>query len=468
MGLISRIRGSIGRAIGGQALNGAATRGVFDPDQIAFSAGYHHLKLLGANGSPRDWMEAFEENSRLQVPIRAIAEDLSVVKFAAVRRTVTSMVDGDFRDEPKPKSRLAKWMADPNPFFTFGQLVLLTSEYYDVNGIALWRSIDGEFGREYWPIPPSWVSRPPDKNFKFWSIDWFGESVNVPESEMVPFWRPKLSEPYREWAGLAQTVDNEVAIDRAMGEFLAYSFANEATPSVIVGMPSANPQDLEREQAKWTSDRTGPRKARKAVFINSDVTVKEFKSNHKELEFNEGRRLTRDLILQAYGVPPERAGVLENANRSTIDAADFQQQSKNVLPRLTYFVAVINKRIAPLFGQEILVFENPVKESLAERLQTAEKICRLGIGSNDEARKLLGLPPAPGKFGRYVPVPVNNVRWYDPETDTWIDPDPMPDAAAPTDGKEPPKFPLEVPDDDVKDVAATDDNEEPQDGPGRA
>lgn len=461
MALFDRIKSAFTRDQGsemGSTRAVGATAAPYDVESAIFSAGWNHLKLLNSD-DPTVLMEAFEENSRLQIPVRAIAEDLSVVKCSAVRRTITSMIENDFQDVPAPKSKLAKFIADPNPFFTWGQLLMLTSCYYDTPGIALWRLIEGPFGLEAWPVPPNWVLRKPDRNYDQWKLNWpfpdheGGLTPEIPESEMVAFWQPKLTDPYREWASRARSVDNEISIDRAMGEFLAYSFANESTPSVIVGMPGANPVDLEREQAKWTADRSGPRKARKAVFINSDTKVTTFKSNHKDLEFNEGRRLTRDLILQAYGVPPERAGVLENANRSTIDAADFQQQSKNVLPRLTYFAAVINKKISPRLGREILVFENPVKESLAERLQTAEKIARLGIGSNNEARKLLGLPPTKSKFGNYVPVPVNNVRWYDPEKDEFIDPDPLPDAAEVVSGFKPdPEMPGEG-------------QEEEQDGP---
>lgn len=423
------------------------THEAFDTEMQALNAGWQIYKLLNSD-TDADWMEAFEENSRLRVPISAIADDLSVIRAYAVRRTATSIAGGEYQDDPAPNSRLQAFLDNPNPFFTFGQMLWLTEGWYDTCGKAPWRIMMGPDGLEAWPFPPNWINEWPSEDSPVWKINWFEEAADVPEEDIILFYRPKLSDPYRKASSLAKSVDNEIASDRAMGDFVVYSFLNEATPSVIVGVPGADQNALKEQQAKWTADRVGPRKARKALFVNGNVSVKEFKSNHKELEFNEGRRLTRDLILQAFGVPPERAGVLENSNRSTIDGADFQQQSKNVLPRANYFFSVLNKKLAPRLGREIIAYENPVKESISERRATAEMVLRTGAGTIDEARKMIGMPPMPNNAGRVIPVPVNNVRWYDPITREWIDPDPQPAEPTASDQNQPPAEPQNDPQED--------------------
>ena len=40
---------------------------------------------------------------------------------------------------------------------------------------------------------------------------------------------PSCQIPYRKASSLAKSVDNEIASDRAMGDFVVYSFLNEAT-----------------------------------------------------------------------------------------------------------------------------------------------------------------------------------------------------------------------------------------------
>ena len=182
-----------------------------------------------------------------------------------------------------------------------------------------------------------------------------------------------------------------------------------------------------------------PAKARKALFVNGNVSVKEFKSNHKELEFNEGRRLTRDLILQPLE-SSRNAGVLENSNRSTIDGADFQQRSKRPPSRQLLLLGPQQRSLRPSRTRNHRLRESGQNPSQSDVLLQKWCYCT-GLGTIDEARKMIGMPPLPNNAGRVIPVPVNNVRWYDPITREWIDSDPKPAAPSIGDPNQPPVDP---------------------------
>lgn len=330
--------------------------------------------------------------------------------------------------EGSPADRFRRLWEKPHPRLTQFHLLYLTYYWSELVGRALWRMMDiDEFGcpGELWPIPPHWIQKQPTPQEPWFTTKWWGETgtIDIPAEEALYFACPHPADPMLLATGIAQTVDNEVNIDNSMSKFNDFYFRNFAMLGVILGIPGYDENKEEIDKA-IEERRAGPENAFRTLIADStggNVTASNLAPALRDLNFQDGRKQTRDFIREGWQIPPERAGVLENSNRSTIDGADFFQQSKNVLPRLKRWAQEWDLKLTPLFdnrnkrllaknkglGRLRLWFENPVAETAENLLKVTTAGFRAGWMTINEARKRHGLQSVPG--GDVFLFPTNNV-----------------------------------------------------------
>lgn len=387
------------------------------------------MNFWGTGGSmssrgEQAWLEEAGRNSRLQTPVHTIASDVAVVDWRlqhGSRRKWEDLVEF-------VKGGSAEMLADlwekPHPRLTKFDLMYITQYWVEMVGRGAWRMMDiDKAGRpkELWPVPPHWIHRLPSVEDPTFSITFWGDGgpVDVPAEQMIYFVRPSTVDPMLLAQGIAQGVDNEVSLDNAMGRFSDAYFRNFTMLGVILGIPGYD-DSKEEIDAAFKEKHAGAENAFKTLIADSssgNVTATNLAPKLSDLNMAEARKLSRDFIREGWQVPPERCGVIENSNRSTIDGADFFQQSKNVLPRLKWWSQQLDMRLTPLFdnrnsksGEKLrlrLTFENPVNETADHQLKVTTIGFRAGWLTINEARKRHGEPPVPG--GDVFLIPTNNV-----------------------------------------------------------
>lgn len=345
------------------------------------------------------WAAEYDTNARLSTPIHNLAQDVAKVQWV-----VKSLKTGELvaRDHP-----LVKLLEHPHPrlvqqqfFYCLVVFYLLVGKcplHFEKKTERNWLSI----------IPPHWVHRMPQKDSQVWMVQWWGEQLKeIPIDEVIYIYQPSMSQPYLEGMGLAKGIDSQVNQDKAMNRFNDFYFRNMAFLGAIVNTPGADPNDM---MELWKAEKEGVTNAFKTLFLNAEgLQVENLAPKLTDLNFIEGQKLQRDFINQRFGAPPERQGILENSNRSTIEAADFHQQANNVTPIAIYIKQALNAYLTPQYGLDIEIdFIDPVREAEAQRLDKVERLLKAGSITINESRREYKYEPLKG--GDVLLVPINNV-----------------------------------------------------------
>lgn len=376
-------------------------------------AGWYGGFGYGAYSRPRsdfEWARLYGDNARLRNPVHTIAVDVSQVK----KRFHTATEDDEGREvlTPAYNTKFERLLRCPHPRLPWSKWSYILTVFLRLLGscpvvIEEWDE-DGDPAR-LTPLPPHFVMGGPYNGKDYWDVQWWTESRQIPVSDVVYFYCPDTLDPMSP-LGMARALSDEVNIDEAMQKFSNYYFRNMAFLGAVVNAPGCEPSELKKE---WEREREGILNAFKTLFVNSEgMTVTNLSPQMRDLAFPQGLRLNRDLMGQGFQVPPERQGIIEASNRSTIDAADFFQMKGNVAPDVTYIEEVLNLYVGPLFGFEgdpltVVRFDHPVKETVQVRQAQATAGVQGGWMTINEARKLNDLDPLPG--GDVLLLPTNNV-----------------------------------------------------------
>ena len=130
-----------------------------------------------------------------------------------------------------------------------------------------------------------------------------------------------------------------------------------------------------------------------SFFLPGRVKIDRIGSEYKDLGMNELRKMSRDTILQVYGLSPEVLGVIENSNRATIQAAERFVFKHVIVPKLEIIKDAFNNNLAPEFGNVKLDFVSPIKEDKEEQIQVMK--ATPWAFTADEHRQAAGLPKLP-------------------------------------------------------------------------
>ncbi len=340
-----------------------------------------------------EWMAEFGKNPRLAV-VNKIASDLSYLDGKLYE------IDEHGEEREIKKHPFLDFWECPNPLFEFTSnaiwklqeiYLLLKGEGYFI----IERRIDGT-PAELWPVPPHWVMETPYLNNPFYKVALSnGNFMQVSVDDMFVMKNLNPSDPFRRGLGQAESIADEIEIDEYAAKFQKKFFYNDATPSLLVGMPGSQPEERTRFLEMWKNKFMGVNNSHKVAAVGAEVTVNKLADNMKDLDMINGRLFIRDGVLEHFGVPREIMGITENSNRATAEASQYIY-AKNVLtPRITDREKAVNRQLLPYFGRNLIWrFDDIIPHDKEHEKAVAMEGWNAGLLTKDEAREKLSMPEA--------------------------------------------------------------------------
>jgi len=240
-------------------------------------------------------------------------------------------------------------------------LKFLTSALVDLTGEFFWWKCRDDAGNieELYPIPPSWIQMTPTINNPYFMMYPMGvtsgNSIPVSPDDMVYFKRSDFVDPYGRGRGTSEAIIDEVESDEKAAKSQKYLFENDCTPPYVITAPGMPQDQADAFKASWKQKLGGFMHRREPGVIGFDAKILQLGMTPLEMDMIESRKYLRDESLQHYQLPPEIYGVIENSNRSTIDAS-YYLYHRNVLgDRYRFVERAINRQlIATDFDKNII------------------------------------------------------------------------------------------------------------------
>jgi len=321
---------------------------------------------------------------------------------------------------------LLEVLADPNEFMTEWTLKFVTAASMQLAAKAFWwmkKSKRTKYGIDIWPVPAHWVEASSRKGKSGWLITPPGASEGefVSSDEMAYFYYPDPANPFFSRGPMdaaqpvAETSDMILAAQRA-------TFDNIVVPTTlfITGKVPGDDGKLERPELTTTQRneieqslrqlyRPLSKHARMMVLDRIIEDVKLLNQKPMEMDFQESGTMTKEQIMQIFGVNEIVAGSVQNANRAAATVATEGFLDNVVNPLLTLMSQVINQWVMPLFSPKdsklILWIEEAKAMDQEGRRADLQFLANLGGLLVDEARREYGYPPLPNGLGQVVVRP---------------------------------------------------------------
>lgn len=302
-------------------------------------------------------------------------------------------------------------MKRPNPSMSGRELKSLTLMHLDLTGKAFWLKKLNRLGRpsELWPLSPAsflGLLLDGDKNgikgFEFQTES--GPKIHYDADEIVYFHYPHPVYPF-EGASPIQSQAFAYDIDRATKVYMRNFFRNSARPDVVLQTEQQiQEEDARRILLSWREAHQGFGRAWEPAILDRGLQAKTISMPDKDLVFAASAGLSKQDILEAYGVPEGKLGTIKGIDDENMAAIDVTFNSECIAPRLALYDEAINSHILQHYQEGLYVkHANPVPRDREFALKERELNLKTLTTTINEEREKMGLPPVP--WGHTVWVP---------------------------------------------------------------
>jgi len=340
--------------------------------------------------------------------------------FAVVERISTSVasaewdfyrvsVKGERREEPQHHwAQLWKW---PNPHYTQEEFVSTSQQHLELVGEAWWILLRNSLGliEEIWPIRPDKMRPVPDRQEYIKGYVYTHGAEQIPlDSDCVIFLRsPNPLNPYR-GMGRVQALLSDIESEGAAARWTRNFFRNNALPGGIIETDdNISDEDYDKFVQRWRISHQGVENAHRVAILESGMTWKDRKFTMRDMQLEQLRKVTRDTILGAFGMPLAIMGITESVNRANAEAAEVLFARWVLRSRLRRIKSALNERLIPEAVRGTLEFDFkpvvPVDREL--EMKIGVEGFKNFILTRNESRELLGFPGDEEGGDEYMPPP---------------------------------------------------------------
>jgi HK97 family phage portal protein len=338
---------------------------------------------------------AFNEQSRIYSESNYVATAINQIMKAAARVVLNVMIPSGKKRIKSPDHAFEQLLRRPNARQSRYELIASTFGYLMLNGNTYWYAAPDSKGQpaEIIMLRPDRMRIVPgmDTSAPIAGYVYTINGMDIPlDAESVVHWQ--LFNPGDDYYGLSPLQPLAYSIQTEIGMIKwNRNFFNEsrATPAGILSVPSEmNKTDYERLVDDFRRSYGGTSRA--TAIVRGAVSFSTAGLSHVDMDFLAGRKMTREEVFLAYGVPP---GMLDaNATEANANAGREYFDDVTMWPLITAFCEKLTAFFGPLYGDNVTIEPEDFRrrDSASER---ADLIARASYMTINEVRDSLGLPP---------------------------------------------------------------------------
>ncbi len=316
-------------------------------------------------------------------------------KFLRANGEVVELVEHPFLD----------LIENPNPFTSESAFMRDTDLYQELTGNSYWYIIfqnvlGSKIPKELWILPSPNMRVLPDKKefIKGYEFKRIHDNVDIPlgTEEIVHFKMSSSTSPYYGTAPL-QAVYRTHNISERIDTYEESLFANMGKIDGLITSENDIGEDEAARIKEWFADNfQSEARAGKVMVAGNNLEYKPMAVQPKDLSFLMGRKVTKEKIANAFGVPLSML-TMDAVGRANAVTGEYQYAKRTLAPRLINTAQMINNNVLPFYDKNLFVaFDNPVPEDEELNIKRNVSYVRSGIITANEARIEMGKPELEG------------------------------------------------------------------------
>lgn len=318
---------------------------------------------VGGSSSPEAMMRAYGTVSTLFAIVDRLATSVSKPDWHLMRKgTETEVTSHPCID---------LWN-NPNPFYTQNDFIEAVQQHMDLVGEQWWIVGRSKLGvgppLELWPVRPDKMNPVPDPEAFISGYVYSNGGEKVPLTAQEVIWTKKQNplDPYR-GIGPVQTILTDLDSDKYSAAWNANFFRNNALPGGVIEVDAhLDDQQFEELVLRWREQHQGVANAHRVAILEK-AHFQEMKYTQRDMQFQQLRQMTQEIIAMAFGFPMHMLGVTKDVNRANAETQEIMYQRWLVVPRLERIKQLLNTKLLPMFGegqadQYEWVYDDPTPE----------------------------------------------------------------------------------------------------------
>jgi HK97 family phage portal protein len=218
----------------------------------------------------------------------------------------------------------------------------------------------------------------------------------------------RFDDPESDVSGLSllHSLQITIATDLHAMHFNGNFFENSAQTGLIIIVRTSTGDEARRNREWLDQNYVGTKNAHRPLLLEGDVDVKPSVNRMTDMQYVEGRVLSRQEIMTALDIPPEKLHIVEDFRRPQQGGSSTDTfQSDTISPLQTIVEEEINDElIMEVFGWDDILFKHNESTSHAEtsKAELYKHYEMMGVMSINQIAKKLGLPNVEGGDAHFI------------------------------------------------------------------
>jgi len=165
-------------------------------------------------------------------------------------------------------------------------------------------------------------------------------------------------------------------------------FKNSARPDGVLETDrTLSAAEFDRLREEWRKGHLGAEQSHRTAILEAGLKYKQITATQKDIDFLQGRELTREEICSMFGVPPAKIGVLRYANYANSREQDKTFWAETMEPKLARFAAKVTAELCGRYDPGLeLKFADVTPQDIAQQAEVAVKLANAGLRTINELR----------------------------------------------------------------------------------